>query len=140
MTNDNGSARRMAEALATAQTFTRAQMADVIARALASGEPDEVTWRAGYEAGYWARVAEENAAYPGEPHVVVSGVTVRRDQVAARETAAADRTQRHVGGPVADWGPSRPDLPDLGPSAARWHPRSGIPLRRTAQGYVWAEA
>ena len=59
MTNDNRSVTHgMTEALAHAQTFTRAQVADLLARAFASAEPAELAWRSGYEAGYWARVAE----------------------------------------------------------------------------------
>lgn len=34
--------------------------------------PSELSWRAGFEAGYWARVAEENDAYPPQPYGVMT--------------------------------------------------------------------
>lgn len=62
----------MRQALTTAETFDRAQVADLISRALACSEPAELIWAAAWEAGYWARVAEENAAYPPERLRLVS--------------------------------------------------------------------
>ena len=44
--------------------FTRDQVGDLISLILGSGDDADLAWRAGYEAGYWARVKEENAAYP----------------------------------------------------------------------------
>lgn len=55
-------------------TFSAAQAAYLMgaaaqwARDVADGEPSPLSYRAGFEAGYRARVAEENAAYPPEPY------------------------------------------------------------------------
>lgn len=61
----------MRHALAEAETFTRAQVADLLSRAFAF-DLNELMWQDGYAAGYRARVAEENAAYPPEPHKLVT--------------------------------------------------------------------
>jgi hypothetical protein len=55
-------------------TFTAAQAVYLMgaaaqwARDVVDGEPSKLSYRAGYEAGYRARVAEENAAYPPPPY------------------------------------------------------------------------
>lgn len=122
MTKDSGSGvrnrsgvQRMVEALESAETFTRAQMAYVVSLALHLAPEAEMAYQAGREAGYWERVAEENAAYPPTPYLVVQGVRVRGDQAAARAAADADRTQRWAGGSAQDalsafmWDADRPD-------------------------------
>jgi hypothetical protein len=64
-------------------TFSPAQAAYLMgasaqwARDVADGEPSPLSYRAGFEAGYRARVAEENAAYPPPPYSLVS--TARED-------------------------------------------------------------
>ena len=58
-------------------TFSRSQVAYLMgasgqwARDVVDGEPSPLSFRAGWEAGYRARVAEENAAYPPEPMSVL---------------------------------------------------------------------
>jgi hypothetical protein len=47
--------------------FTREQVGYLISMILGTGDDADLAWRAGYEAGYWARVAEENATYPPKP-------------------------------------------------------------------------
>jgi hypothetical protein len=49
-------------------------------RDIIDGEPSPLTYRAGFAAGYRARVAEENAAYPPEPLHLTT--TARQDAVA----------------------------------------------------------
>lgn len=63
--------------------FTRDQVAYLMgtaarwAREAVEEEPSPLSWRAGYQSGYQARIAEENAAYP-QSRVEVSG-TIRDD-------------------------------------------------------------
>jgi hypothetical protein len=93
--------------------FTREQVAYLMgeaarwAREAVEGEPSELSWRSGYEAGYRARVAEENAEYPPPP-VSIGGRWV--DQVTYRRQCDADGRRRrrgdYRGGPVREWGPS----------------------------------
>lgn len=54
----------VADALRTQETFDRAQVAWLIAAAFESGYDLRDSEDCGYWAGYWARVAEENATYP----------------------------------------------------------------------------
>lgn len=70
---------RLAAALADAgHLFTAEQVAYLMAtasrwgRESVEGEPSPLTYAAGLADGYRARVAEENAAYPPEPHQVTS--------------------------------------------------------------------
>lgn len=64
------------------------------AREAVDGEPSELSYRAGYQDGYRARVAEENAAYAAlKPHDVVA--PVREDAI--RVHRARERVdERHV--------------------------------------------
>jgi hypothetical protein len=98
--------------------------------------PDPLSYAAGVLDGYRQRVQEENAAYPPPP---IFSVGAWYDRAKVRAELADDRTQRYAGGPVPAWESSRPDLPDLGPSAARWHPKAGIPLARRGRELVWAQ-
>ena len=85
--------------------FTRDQVAWIISMALGSDDPD-MLWRAGYEAGYWARVADENAAYPPEPLNVTESESVAAVQVYRRRAGVDRRYHRrgdHPGGPVEIW-------------------------------------
>jgi hypothetical protein len=66
-----------------AARFNREQVAFLMATASRWGretsEWDSPAYRAGYDAGYWARVAEENAAYP--PPRLNLAATAREDAV-----------------------------------------------------------
>lgn len=55
---------RVAEALRTQATFTRAQVASLMAAAMRWGYELRDDEDRGYQAGYRTRVAEENATYP----------------------------------------------------------------------------
>lgn len=117
---------RLVQALRnTAHQFSHEQMAWLMDFA------HKVAYRAGYDAGYQARIDQENASYPAAPVFSAHEIEALRQVQAARAAAAADRTQAYVGGPVAVWDADRPDLPDLGPSAARWTPDAGVSVRTT---------
>lgn len=78
--------------------FTRDQVGYLISMILGTGDEADLAWRAGYEAGYWARVAEENARpIPAGPGL--GG----EDPVAYRRACEADRTEKYRGGPVEVW-------------------------------------
>ena len=115
------------------QLFTHVQMAWLMEFA------HKVAWRAGYEAGYAARVAQENANYPAQAVFDAREIEALRMVQQARAEADADRTQRYAGGPVPVWGADRPDLSDLGPSAAHWHAGAGVPTRTVAGRLVWRD-
>lgn len=77
--------------------------------------PDALSWRAGYDAGYRQRVAEENARRPS-PQIFHADVLAGMLRVQGERAAArADRTQRYAGGPVEVWEADRPDYvpPDV---------------------------
>lgn len=63
--------------------FTRDQVAFLLgtsarwAREVAEEEPSDLSYRAGYDAGYRARVDEENASYP-PPQIFVAGGWMER--------------------------------------------------------------
>jgi hypothetical protein len=70
---------RMVTAFRTpGQMFTGEQVAHIVSLMM-ENDDTELSYRAGWDAGYWARVAEENAAYPPEPFRVRT--TVREDAV-----------------------------------------------------------
>lgn len=77
--------------------------------------PDPLSWRAGYDAGYRARVAEENAAYPPPPVFSAEAVASADRILTARFDAAADMRQRWAGGTAEQamqqfmWEATRPD-------------------------------
>lgn len=81
--------------------FTQEQMLRLIW--LAIGTWDDLAWRDGYEAGYRARVAEENAAWPPPPVFAFGEWQSMTERQAYRERLDADRTQRYTGGPVEVW-------------------------------------
>lgn len=106
MTNNNKPVSGMVAALMHAETFTRAQVVDLLARAFASEQPADLIWQAGYEAGWWARVAQENAAYPPEPMRLATtaaqdAVSVHRSRMRVDERY--ERPDDHMGGPVPAW-------------------------------------
>jgi hypothetical protein len=77
-------------------------------------EASPESFAAGHRAGYLARVAEENAAWPPEPvHILGRWI----DQVAHRRAAdAAARERRegdYLGGQVAVWEPDRCDVTEV---------------------------
>ncbi len=72
------------------------------ARDVIDGEPSPMAWRAGYDAGYQARVAEENAAYPPEPYRVVTS--------AGQDAVRVYRARESVDAP----GPREGDFQGLG--------------------------
>lgn len=146
MTDSTGPAyARMVEALRDPhRLYDGAQLAFFMAAAMRWGyelrteeeqAPDALSYWAGHDAGYRQRVAEENAAYP--PVKVFSAANLRdlADVRDARAAADASREQRYAGGPVPDWGASRPDPDDLGPSGLRWRPGAGLAVRRDGR---WA--
>lgn len=137
MTDSTGSAyARLVEALNDPdRLYDRAQLAFFMASAVRWGyelrtdeerEPDGLSYAAGFDAGYRQRVAEENAAYPPVKVFSAAGLRDLADVQTARAAAGADREQRYAGGPVPDWGASRPDPGDLGPSGLRWHMGAGL--------------
>lgn len=69
-----------------AELFTRAEVAELISLALGTAD-ENVAYRAGYEAGYWAGVEQENATYP-PPKVLTFGRWY--DQALEREKADAE--------------------------------------------------
>ena len=76
---------------------TREQVASLIDLLLNSTARDDsdLVWRAAYEAGYRARVAEENALYPPPKHNLLYRETVPVD--------TAPRPDDYRGGPVEVW-------------------------------------
>lgn len=73
-------------------------------------EPDPLSAAAGWDAGYRARVAEENAAYPPVPVFVAGQWADRADYRAACDAAASvPRTEDYLGGPVPVWDADRPE-------------------------------
>jgi hypothetical protein len=85
-----GSKHPVAEALLTHENFTRAQVAWLMSEAMRWGYELRDEEDLGWHAGYNARVAEENAAWP-PPKVVAFGAWY--DQALERERADADRGQ-----------------------------------------------
>lgn len=81
---------------------TRDQVADLISLMLENDDTD-LAWRAGYEAGYQARVNEENAAYPPTPYRLTTsaGEDARRVH---RSRCGVDRVEPRPG-----------DFPGYGP-------------------------
>ncbi len=151
MSNDIGlspAARRAVEALSDPdRLFESGQLAYWMSVAMrwgyenraAEDAPDALSYRAGWDAGYRAALAEMEHGYPPPPYQIIDGIRVGGDQKAARAEADADRTQRYAGGAVAVWDADRPDPDDLGPSARSWRPGVGIPLERRGASWVWAE-
>jgi hypothetical protein len=92
--------------------FNRDQVLHLISLTLGDDDP-AFHYRAGFEAGYWARVAEENRAYPPAPHGLVQLVSALGAKKAAREAAAADRGSEFKGGPVEVWEPGEEELQQL---------------------------
>lgn len=140
MTNDteptpgNASTRLVAALRDVEHLFTHTQMAYLM------GMAQKIGYAAGLDEGYRRRVAEENASYP-DPQVFDAALIADMAQKQrSRADADADRTQRYAGGPVKPWGTSRPDLADLGPSAARWRDGAGVPLVHCGGEWVWADA
>lgn len=104
-------AARIAAALTDpAAVFTAAQVADLMATAArwgresVEGEPSPDSYQAGYTAGYRARMADENAAYPPPP-IHFGGVWI--DQADHRRRAHEDALRRrrgdYRGGPLRAW-------------------------------------
>lgn len=98
----------------------------------ADDSPSPQSWRAGYAAGYRARVDEENAAYPSAPVFAFGEWLSMAERQACRDRAAADRTQRYAGGAVPVWPATRPD--HVSPA--------GVSVRvvRSSAGWVWRDA
>jgi hypothetical protein len=108
-TTDADRAERIAAALADPDhLFTSAQVADLMATAARWGREsadwESPGWRAGFDAGYRARVAEENQAYPPPP---VFSMGQWWDQAENRRRCDRDARRRwrtdHRGGPVKPW-------------------------------------
>ena len=118
--------------------FTAAQVADLMAtagrwgREAVEDEPSELSWRAGFEAGYRERVDEENRGHPASPVFTFGEWLATAEVQAYRERIAADRTQRYAGGPVEVWEATRPDhVP----------PRDvSVRVVRSGAGWVWRDA
>lgn len=81
-------ADRIAHALRTQQTFTRAQVASLIAAGMRWGSESRDEEDRGFWAGYWARVAEENEAGPA-PKVFTLGRWYEQSVERERADAAA---------------------------------------------------
>jgi hypothetical protein len=89
--------RRMLEAWADPDaSFTREQVAYFMSLALGSDDLD-AQYKAGYEAGYWARVAEENGSYPPPPHGVAGPISHAAEVAAYRERVGVDRCEPRPG-------------------------------------------
>lgn len=92
-------------------TLTRTQLAWLMSTAgrWARETPhvETLSYQAGYDAGYRARVAEENAAYPPKPIFNAAGTQRWINQVDYRrhcdEQARTPRTNDYTGGPVEVW-------------------------------------
>jgi hypothetical protein len=125
-TGEPSAIERMVTALADpGHLFTREQVAYLMAtaarwaREVVEGEPSPLTYAAGYDAGYRARVAQENADWPPPPIYDAQAVSRWTDQVEARRQADRDARARrrddHRGGPVPVWPATRPDPVVAGP-------------------------
>jgi hypothetical protein len=84
-------------------TFTRDQLIYVAAsmarwaREAVEGEPSPLAYAAGFDDGYRARVAEENAAYPPERDPVVVGLVGFIDRADYRRRCDAEASQPRPG-------------------------------------------
>lgn len=106
---------RMSAALNNpAHLFTRDQVGYLISMILGTGDDADLAWRAGYEAGYWARIAEENAAYPPARTNVCT--TAGEDAVRVyRSRMGVDKVE-----------PRDSDFPGLGMEAVEQLRREGV--------------
>jgi hypothetical protein len=99
----------VAEALCTLETFTRKQVAWLMAQAQRWGYEARDAEDRGFWAGYWARVAEENSAWPDDTVLfrhrdVVLGINQRAYRAECDQAARIPRIGDHPGGPVETWG------------------------------------
>jgi hypothetical protein len=122
--------QRMIDALRDpTSTFTADQVAWLMAtaarwaREAVEEEPSPLSYAAGFDAGYRARVDEENAAYPPAP-IWTAQDRQFIDQVDYRRTcdyqAGLDRVTDYAGGPV-DWETGQaitPSFPRVRPTPA----------------------
>lgn len=95
----------VADALRTLETFTRDQVAWLMAQAQRWGYEARDAEDRGFWAGYQARVAEENAAWPDDTvlfrhHDVVVGINQRAYRAECDRAARVPRIGDHAGGPV----------------------------------------
>jgi hypothetical protein len=89
-------------------TLTRAQLAYLMGSAgrwaRETPEGETMHYRAGYEAGYRARVAEENASYPAPPTFQLGRWYDQADyRRRCDEQATTARLNDYTGGPVEVW-------------------------------------
>lgn len=133
------------EALSTQESFTPAQMAYVSKLMLMVGAQART---AGDRAELEASAAARFEPAPTREARIALRVAAMTEQHEIAWLRRYDRPPDVWPGGTADqaedqlmWDADRPDLPDLGPSAAAWHPRAGVPLRRTRNGtLMWADA
>ena len=105
---DIGTERRLdpvAEALRTLQTFTREQVAWLMQTATRWGYEQRDAEDRGFWAGYWARVAEENSAWPDDTVLfrhrdVVRAINQRTYRDECDQAGRLPRLGDHPGGPV----------------------------------------
>ena len=95
----------VAEALRTLETFTRKQVAWLMAQAQRWGYEARDAEDRGFWAGYWARVAEENSTRPDDTVLfrhrdVVVGISQRAYRTECDRAAGLHRVGDHPGGPV----------------------------------------
>jgi hypothetical protein len=87
--DDPGQTNRVAEKLLTLTTFDRTQVAWLMAQAFRCGYELRDEEDRGFQAGYNARVAEENAAYPPAAYFIAKEHFYDLDRMAYREECDA---------------------------------------------------
>lgn len=131
------------EALAGQETFSRAQVAylaavfmDIGAQVRSAADRAELT--ASRAAGF------EPAATREARIALRSATMLEQAEIAWLRRTGEPRTE--WGGGTAEeaaarfgWQADRPDLSDLGPSAAQWHHGAEVPPRRTGRSLVWRD-
>ena len=99
----------VAEALRSLQSFTPEQVMWLMRTAMRWGYELRDSEDRGYWAGYWARVAEENSAWPDDTVLfqhrdVVRAANQRAYRAECDQAASLPRPGDHRGGAVPTWG------------------------------------
>lgn len=132
------------EALAGQETFSRAQVAYLAAVFMGVGaQVRSAADRAELTA---SRAAGFDPAPTREVRIALRSATMlEQAEIAWLRRTGEPRTE-WAGGTAEEaaarfgWEADRPDLPDLGPSAASWHPRASVPTHQVGRGrYAWKD-